>query len=361
MSVRKILFYSIIPFTSKDQLTLMKEFKRKGFQVYFLNKVRSENFREELNVLNIPYFEYENTFLSSFLFFVKFCFDHNFNYIYAHLEPANFIAVLGQFFITGKVLICRHHIDEAKLYNFQQSLSYKLTYRLAKKIVVVSAKAKEYMIEEEKVPPYKIHHINLAYDFSLFNKVERANANELRSKYSCNLLLLTVCRLTKYKRPEIALKTLERIVKSGLNAKLIVLGKGELYNNLIQTVKELNLEEHVFILGYVNNPLDYLLAADYLLHPSLLESSCVVVKEAAIMEKPVVVCSGIGDFDDYIQHNVNGIKVDPNKFVDESAKAILEAQKNNTTHEYLGYQLRKDVIRLFSFQNVVDKYDDLIR
>jgi glycosyltransferase involved in cell wall biosynthesis len=47
-------------------------------------------------------------------------------------------------------------------------------------------------------------------------------------------------------------------------------------------------------------------AADLIVHPSITEASSSLIKEAGLVNKPVIVCSGVGDFDQYIEHDKNG-------------------------------------------------------
>ena len=100
-------------------------------------------------------------------------------------------------------------------------------------------------------------------------------------------------------------------------------------------------------------------ASDFLLHPSLLDSSCVTVKEAGLAKLPVIVCRGVGDFDDYVRDGENGFLADRDKFVEESVKIIKQNFTNENLLKKIGTSLRDSVIEQFSIENVIHQYDSL--
>jgi glycosyltransferase involved in cell wall biosynthesis len=111
--------------------------------------------------------------------------------------------------------------------------------------------------------------------------------------------------------------------------------------------------------GFVSNILDYMTAGDFFLHPSLLDSSCVAVKEAGLVRKPVIVCKNIGDFEDYIVFGKNGFTVSQETFSVEAAAIIIKHRNNTAYLKEVGMNLRNDVVRLFSIENVLPYYAPL--
>jgi glycosyltransferase involved in cell wall biosynthesis len=298
-------------------------------------------------------------FLKHIIYLTRFCRRHKVDVVYSHLEPANFVASIAQYFIKACVYICRHHSNEGSLVGFSNSLSYKLTYSLAKKIIVVSRHTAEYMTRTEKIDPGKIIHINLAYDFDLYSPPDRTTVERIRQAKGSSLLLVTAGRLNKYKRPELSVRVLKKLVDSGVNARLIILGLGENAAGLKEMIEKNGLTGYVEMPGYVTNVPDYLDAADFLVHPSIAESSCVVVKEAGLMKTPVIVCRGIGDFDDYIVHGENGFVVNKDFFVDECAQIIADAAGQSDLRGKVGQNLRDSVYKLFSVDQIIKKYETL--
>jgi glycosyltransferase involved in cell wall biosynthesis len=360
-----ILFYSPFNERSRDTESLMLAFRRQGHKVISLSQAPGEQIHEFLNDRGIETASYvlrrRSTiiyFLRHIFFFIGFCYRHKINVVYSHLESANFVAAISSFFIRARVFVCRHHVDEAALQGFNRSLLYILTYRLAPKIIVVSNRAAHYMAATEKISPRKILKINLAYDFNLYRQCDSGEVARIRQNYP-GILLLTVCRLTVFKRADLSVRVLHRLIDRGMQAKLIVLGRGEEHDNLIKLAQALGVREHVLLAGYVNNVNDYIEASNFVLHPSVLESSCVTVKEAGLRRKPVIVCSGVGDFDDYIVNGVNGFLVDRDLFVEQASAVVADHHDQATQLENIGANLEKSVRELFSIEHLISLYEPL--
>ena len=362
-----ILFYAPFNQRSRDTESLMIAFHQQGHKVICLSQQEGYLINDFLNASGVWALSYvlpgERSgwwyYFRHLLFFIRFCKKHKIDVVYSHLEPANFVASIGQYFIAAKTYLCRHHIDEGLLYKFDKDLYYRLTYRIARKIIVVSAHAKRYMIEKEHIPASKIIHINLAYNFKLYNKPEEQKVIAIRNQYKSKVLLVAACRLTAYKRPEVAIQIVKELSNQGLDVKLVLLGKGEMHDYLQTLVTDLKLENKVFMPGYVDNVLEFMAAADFFLHPSLLDSSCVAIKEAGLVKRPVIVCKGIGDFDDYLIDKQNGFLVEPDKFVEESSSIITQNYQNKVFLERIGVDLKKTVLELFSIENVIRRYSSL--
>jgi glycosyltransferase involved in cell wall biosynthesis len=364
--VTTILFYSPFNQRSRDTESLMIAFQQQGHRVLSLSQAQGYLIHEYLQSKGIETFTYNVQSSSALVYFfrhifflIKFCRKHKVDVVYSHLEPANFVAVIAQFFIKGKVYVGRHHIDEAALSGFDQSIFYKLTYRLAKKIIVVSNRGANYMISAEKIRPSKIIKINLAYDFSLYAPPHSETVKTIREANAADVVLLTVCRLTKYKRADLCIILLKKLINSGVDAKLIVLGSGIEEQNLRALAIEEGVADRIDMPGHVQNVTDYLAAADFLIHPSVLESSCVIVKEAAITALPVLVCSGVGDFDDYLMHGQNGFTVGKDNFVEEALDILVSNYKEEQLLKSLTKNLHDKVIELFSINAIISQYETL--
>ena len=361
----KILFYTPLNSRCRDIESQAIEFHKAGHKIFLLTQ-------SEYSVLHENFMSYgfsveakptvasnvKILILKRVYHLVTFCLKNKIDIVYSHLEPSNFISVLAQFFIRSRVLICRHHVDEPRMYPYGKDLSYKLTYKFCKEVIVVSKKAKDYMIHNENVPIYKIHQINLAYDFSLYGSFDAVTSENIRKKYKTPLLLLTVCRLTEYKRPDYSIELVKELIDLGLQPKLIILGKGELSQELEKLIVKLNLQNNVFMPGYVNNVLDYMAAADLLIHPSLIESSCISLKEAALVNLPIVACKGIGDFDEVIINEENGFSVDANNFIEETVEIILKYGSNHDDLKRMGRNIEKRVRKMFDIKTIAPYYEN---
>jgi len=362
----RILFY--IPFSSRsrDTESVMVAFKNQGHHVVSLNQTGNSQIHSYLRSQGIATYEYPVRAKNYVLFYIKhiwhfisFCRRQKIDIVYAHLEPASFVAVVSQYFIRAKIYVCRHHEDLFGLTNRDQYLTYKITYWLARKIIVVSGRTKKYMVEKEGIQEEKIIKINLGYDFSLYRIPSADEIRRIKEALDADIVLITIGQLIEPKRPRLSIEILAKLLEKGIKAKLILLGRGEKLSMLKDAVTLLGLSEHVVLPGHVDDVMPYIAAATYLVHPSISESSCVVVKEAALMTVPVIVAKGVGDFDDYIESHVNGFTVDKSRFVDESVDIIVEYASKPDSLKRIATNLKSKVFQLFAIENTIKDYKDL--
>ena len=360
-----ILFYTPFFERSRDTETLMIAFREQGHKVYFITQQKEGIIFSILKEKNISVFSLYTKaplYLKIIIHVIKlirFCYKYKIDIVYSHLEPANLVAVISQYFVKAKVIICRHHIDEIHLLKAHQSFSYKFIYSHARQIIVVSNRAKEFMVKYESIAPEKIIKINLAYDFKLYSPVNISEVEKIRNEYKADLLIITACRLLKDKRPELSIDLVQKLLEQGLNVKLILLGKGELYNKLQEKIVERKLEDSCFLLGFQRNMLDYISAADVLFHPSILDSSSVIIKEAGLVDKPAITCKDVGDVEDYIRNLENGILVDRDDPIPETINFLTTFIKDKEHYSYMGKNLHKNIISLFSIENILPIYDTI--
>lgn len=101
--------------------------------------------------------------------------------------------------------------------------------------------------------------------------------------------LLSIGRFCEAKNfdnvPEIA-----SIIKSkGVDFKWYIIGYGADENLIKSKIAQYNMEDTVIILGKRENPYPYIKACDIYVQPSRYEGKCVAVREAQILNKPVVI------------------------------------------------------------------------
>jgi glycosyltransferase involved in cell wall biosynthesis len=164
----------------------------------------------------------------------------------------------------------------------------------------------------------------------------------------CSLLLIMVSRMIETKQHLPAFETVKKLIAEGLSIKMIVMDEGPLRPALEKYIQENNLGRDIIMPGYSTDLINYMAASDLLLHPSLTEASSNVVKEMGFLEKPVAVCEGVGDFDDYMKDHVNGYLLRSNELKPSMERVIREAYAGKDQLNKMGKRLREDVLRIFS-------------
>jgi glycosyltransferase involved in cell wall biosynthesis len=216
------------------------------------------------------------------------------------------------------------------------------------------------MIKKEHANADKVEVIPYIYDFDQMGRLDNERVKAVRQQYPCKFLLIMVSRLTPYKRHMLVLPVVEKLIREGLDIKLLIMDEGPEQIFIEKHIEYKQLSTRIFLPGFKTDILHYIAAADVLLHPSLTEASNSAVKEAGLLKKAVVVCKGVGDFDDYLDHGINGFLVNPNTFAEETAPLIRQLYHHPEEINNLGTRLSQSVRDRFSLNDkVVDLYENL--
>ncbi|MDT7858783.1 MAG: glycosyltransferase family 4 protein [Candidatus Aenigmarchaeota archaeon] len=167
--------------------------------------------------------------------------------------------------------------------------------RKADKIITVSYSMKEFL-ESLGYPKEKI---NVVYNGIDAEKYSLKNVNwelveKLRERYKIKdeKVIFFIGRLTWVKGVANLIRAMPEILKSFPNVKLVILGKGESYTDLIQLKQSLRIGDKVEIRSeWVSEEerIAHYAMADVCVFPSISEPFGIVSLEAMSMEKPVVV------------------------------------------------------------------------
>lgn len=188
-------------------------------------------------------------------------------------------------FACAKTKIAYIHNDYRKLKldeDFDRNLFEKFNY-----IVTVSEECKKVL--HEIFPQYseKVRVIENITSSKILEKMSEENANDFDKK-SDEKFLLTVGRLAHQKGYDLAIDAAEILVKKGYKFKWFSIGKGEMKDELLQKIKEKNLEENFIFLGEKANPYPYLAKCDIYVQPSYFEGKSIALDEAKCLAKPIV-------------------------------------------------------------------------
>ncbi|HEY3760122.1 MAG TPA: glycosyltransferase family 4 protein [Verrucomicrobiae bacterium] len=162
-----------------------------------------------------------------------------------------------------------------------------------------------------------------------FNGTDATPLIELEPKpLQLPLRLIAVSRLAPNKRVDHVIRSLEVIRQQGIDARLTVVGWGEVENVLKQLAKELGVADAVEFTGLLNEQQknDRLRAAHFLIHTSVREGWGLNVIEANAMGTPAIVYP-VGGLVDSTLHDETGI-VTREESPESVARAVAEIMKS---------------------------------
>lgn len=194
------------------------------------------------------------------------------------------------------------------------------------------------------------------------NKYDEKFRNVTRKKYGIedNIVIGHIGRLTEQKNTLFVIDVFNAIVKKQSNAKLLIIGDGNLRDAMFARIDEYGINDHVLYLGRREDISQFYNAMDCFLLPSLYEGLPVVGVEAENCGLPVFfsteipeessVCKDLGFF--------ISLKTPPNEWAEE----ILNVVKNNMPVR----KGRSELVKAAGFDSSVEAskllnyYEDLI-
>ncbi|MFD2617052.1 glycosyltransferase [Terrilactibacillus laevilacticus] len=160
-----------------------------------------------------------------------------------------------------------------------------------------------------------------------------------------NINFINIGRLEPEKDQEKLLYAFSEIVKIKQNTKLYIVGQGALKGYLEKLVKSLDLEDHVIFTGQISNPYALLDYCDCFVLSSNHEGQPMVLLEALILDKPIIVTNIPGSrsvveggYGTIVDNSIQGL-------VDGMTKFISGQQMNEKTFDYKEYS--KQAINMF--------------
>jgi glycosyltransferase involved in cell wall biosynthesis len=162
-----------------------------------------------------------------------------------------------------------------------------------------------------------------------------------------------IARLSDVKGHLYLIRAMQKVIKIFPNTKLLIVGQGKMYAQLIKETYALNIKDKVVFISQADNINEMLSAMDVFVMPSLQEGLGLALMEAMAQGLPVV-GSAVGGIKTLIQDKVNGLLVSPAN-VEELAQAILKLLPDSQQRVVLGANARKFIMENFSKIKMVDK------
>jgi glycosyltransferase involved in cell wall biosynthesis len=370
----RILFYYPSNKRSVPMETLITSIRDRGRAVELLTTCERGALHERLDARGIPvhahsvrthprisYYTRQGTHL------IRFCRSRGITAVFSHLQHANIIAVFAQYFVPARVVIFRHHFhfvsSDAEVTvegNRTERVFDRIISRLAETIVVPSEGVYAGMSRGEGGDMSRVLVIPYVYDFSEYGSPNPQAVGEIKARYPARLRVLMSSRMVPQKRHALVFQAVRGLIGEGFDIQLLVLDDGPERTHLEEFVRTHALADRIHLLGYRDNVLDFMGACDLLVHPSLTDASSSVVKEMALVERPAVVCEGVGDFGEYIVHGENGYLV-PRADAEIAIAQCLRAAYRDPNHlGILGRRLRRSVRTRFEVRaERIDRYLEL--
>jgi len=205
------------------------------------------------------------------------------------------------------------------------------------------------------------------------NQVSEGKVRGIRQRYGLRddeLMVLFLGRLVWVKGVDKLIASMPHILQKIPNAKLVIVGLGDMQDYLNRLAQNLKLQDNVkFRFEFIpeEDRIAHYAACDVAVFPSVYEPFGIVAIEAMSMEKPVVVgASGVSGMREIVTTTGQeqcGFHVNPNDPTD-IAWGITSALEDPQKRQQLGQNGRKKVLREFTWDEIakrtIQNYNELL-
>lgn len=237
------------------------------------------------------------------------------------------------------------------------------------RFMVVSDALEKMMIEKRRIEPQRIVKIYNGietdeYCISDAEIAHRRSSFRKKSDLGKNVPVIGVIgRLVWQKGFKYFIEAIPDVLKEFKEARFLLVGEGELEDELKMKSKKLKLEDKIIFTGFMGDIKDVLASIDIFVMPSLLEGLPMILLEAMAMGKPIV-ATDIDGMQEVLDHGKTGLLV-PSKDPEALSEAIVNLLIHRDKAHQMGINARRVVEERFGVdimvQRVEEVYEELLQ
>ena len=341
----------------KNFILLAEEWQKKKIKTDFIllkkEGVYFDKLPKNTKIFNLNASKIRHSFLPIYNFLKKTDTD----VVLVNLWPLTIITIIANLLLFKKhhIIFIEHQIlsksYSKKFNNFRWylGLSIKIFYKFANKVFCVSNAVKNDLI---KLGVSKNHISVLNNPIELSNIYEKRLTNKILEFKKNKKLILSVGSFKVEKDFHSLLKAFI-LLKSEINSKLIIVGDGPLFKDIKQFINLNNLDDDVYLPGFMSQLYPFYLYSDLFVLPSIHEGFGNVIVESLSVGTPVVVTNSGGPVE-ILENEKYGL-VANTEDPEDLSKKILNKLNNPDKSEKLILKSK-----LYSKEKISDLYLDNI-
>ncbi|WP_424355162.1 glycosyltransferase [Methanobacterium sp. MBAC-LM] len=201
-------------------------------------------------------------------------------------EVANFRAILSRYLFKNKVKVfASHHLyPETHRINIDR---IKFLYPKADKVICVSK-----IIEKVLNKKYGLNNLLTIYNMiniqSNLKNADNSPIEKYKEILAEKFVFISIGRLSFQKGQWYLIRSFKEVTNKYADAKLFILGDGDLKSPLTEMILDLNLENNVFLLGNQKNVYPFLQMSKCFVLTSLFEGFPLTLIETLSMDLPII-------------------------------------------------------------------------
>lgn len=262
---------------------------------------------------------------------------------------------------NAPVVSTRHHDYMVSWSDWLRFMGYyTIANRFLDVLISVSAHVAHQAETYERWSQTNVHVVHHgARDEKVYQEKAKKNIHTSLSIPMSSILIVSVGRLLDWKGHKYAIRALRYLRDQGAELHWLIAGEGPQQDQLESLIHELDVEDHVDLLGYRDDVPALLSAADIMVHPSTNEAFGIVLIEAMMQETPIV-GSRAGAIPEVVSHGENGLLVEAanSKTIAQAVRRLLQ---NPRERKEMGEAARQTYLRGHTVDKMARETIDVYR
>ena len=262
------------------------------------------------------------------------------------------------------IIVCDPKLDfETNVERFRllKRRALRRAYRDADVAACVSEGVEKCAASYHRLPRKNFEVIYNSFDVQLIRQRSRESVSDNWQKTTSTQRITAVGRLHTQKGYDILIDATRKLVhdRQQMSLELLILGRGPLESELRLQIRRRDLEDHVHLLGFVDNPLPIMKSADVHCLASRYEGMPNVLVEAILCGVPVVSADCPSGPREILEDGKWGALVTPED--SEALAAALEKALQERDKAFsVAAGARRATTKKFSLSAGLDRVDELI-
>ncbi|HUS11082.1 MAG TPA: N-acetyl-alpha-D-glucosaminyl L-malate synthase BshA [Pyrinomonadaceae bacterium] len=344
---------------------LGKELAERGHTVHFISSALPTRLTQlnervrfhEVEMMSYPLFEHQPYTLALATKMAKVAESENLDLLHVHYAiPHSISAILARESLKPKrylPVITTLHGTDITLVGADRSYLPITRYGIVQSDGVTAI---SHYLKEATKEIFQFSDIEVIPNFICQHDYARHPVEELRASLARKdqPLLVHVSNFRPVKRPVDCVEILSRVVKSGIDTKLVMVGDGSERTNVEHRARCLGVFDKCVFVGKQPNIVDYLSAADVLLLPSDQESFGLAALEAMACEVPVI-ASRVGGIPEVVTDGETGFLSEVGD-VEKMAQDAARLLNDERLRREMGKRARESAVTRYRTDIVIPKY-----
>lgn len=251
--------------------------------------------------------------------------------VYAHSSKAGAIARIANIGMKNRCIYNPHgwafNMCCSKIKRFAYAMIEKMAALFCDKIICISDAEKQSALRMKICKEDKLQVIYNGIDIEDYESKKHGALCRKQLGIPENAFVIgMVGRLSEQKAPDIFVKAAEQIKNKIENTYFLMVGNGELEQEIRHLADESGLENCLKITGWVDNPMEYIELFDVACLLSRWEGFGLVLPEYMLARKPII-ATNVDAIPNIIRNEENGILVSVNN-IEEIVDAVSKLHQN---------------------------------